>query len=318
VGAAWTAPEEATVREAPSRLTGDHVHLRLAHAAQALFEPQERQARQEAQASPLSARLKRLDRTRAKVLEEASRGPRAEALRREGELLTWNQARLVRGMSRVVLERWSPEGAVEQVEVALDPRRTPAEEVSWRFHQAKRLARGVDLARARLASLDQERLRLQAELAVVREGVAAPVVLSARAPRPRQGPLPPYREYRGHGGQRVWVGRGAAHNDELTFHLARPFHVWFHVRGVPGAHVVVPLEKGAALTQEVLLDAAHLALHHSDAKGEPRGEVSYTPVKFVRRGGAPGAVTFTRERTVALRVEPARLQRLLATAEQVS
>jgi hypothetical protein len=42
--------------------------------------------------------------------------------------------------------------------------------------------------------------------------------------------------------------------------------------------------------------------------------VSYTQVKYVRRGEAPGAVTFTREKTIALRVEPDRLQRLLASA----
>src|SRR3712207_8846130 len=49
------------------------------------------------------------------------------------------------------------------------------------------------------------------------------------------------------------------------------------------SHVVVPLAKGVEVSQEVLLDAAHLALHHSGAKGEPRGEVSWVPVKFVKK-----------------------------------
>ena len=63
----------------------------------------------------------------------------------------------------------------------------------------------------------------------------------------------------------------------------------------------------------MLLDVAHLALHHSGAKGEPRGEVSYVPVKFVRKvkGGAHGQVTFTREKTFVVRMEPERLERLL-------
>lgn len=127
--------------------------------------------------------------------------------------------------------------------------------------------------------------------------------------------MAPYKEYRGHGEHPIWVGRGSAHNDELTFKVARPWHVWFHVRGSPGAHVVVPLRKDGSLPPEVLLDAAHLALHHSDLKGEPRGEVSYVPVKRVRKGrdAPPGAVTFTGEKTLMLRMEPARLSRLLAT-----
>ncbi len=131
-------------------------------------------------------------------------------------------------------------------------------------------------------------------------------------------PLAPFKEYRGHGQHRIWVGRGAAHNDTLTFKVSRPWHLWLHARGVPGAHVIIPLEKNETLGSEVLIDAAHLALHHSDLKGEPRGEVSYVPVKRVRKGrdSAAGAVTFTGEKTLMLRVEPGRLSALLAT-EQV-
>ena len=109
------------------------------------------------------------------------------------------------------------------------------------------------------------------------------------------------------------MGRGAESNDQLSFKLARPFHLWLHARGQPGSHVVVPLERDGEVSQEVLLDAAHLALHHSGAKGEPRGEVSYVPVKFVRKmkGGAPGQVLYSRERTFVVRLEPERLKRLL-------
>jgi hypothetical protein len=43
--------------------------------------------------------------------------------------------------------------------------------------------------------------------------------------------------------------------------------------------------------------------------------VSSVPIKRVRKGrdADPGAVTYTGEKTVMLRVEPDRLQRLLAT-----
>jgi predicted ribosome quality control (RQC) complex YloA/Tae2 family protein len=102
----------------------------------------------------------------------------------------------------------------------------------------------------------------------------------------------------------------------LTFKASRPHDVWLHARGVGGSHVVVPLEKGEDISQELLLDAAHLALHHSQAKGEPRGEVAYTRVKYVRRvkGGAAGQVTYSQEKTFVVRVEPARLDRLARSA----
>ena len=82
-----------------------------------------------------------------------------------------------------------------------------------------------------------------------------------------------------------------------------------HASGLPGAHVLIPCARGAAVGEELLLDAAHLALHHSRGAGADRAEVSYTRAKFVRRakGGAPGAVVYTREKTFLFRLEPSRL-----------
>jgi predicted ribosome quality control (RQC) complex YloA/Tae2 family protein len=302
---------------APSRLQGDRVFLRLAHAAEALLGAVEQRAWQDARRAPLLARRKRLLRTMEKVRLESERGTLATRYRQEGELLR-HQLHLVRRGDRVArLTDYAEDGTVREVEVPLDPARTPQQEVEWRFHQYRRLTRGAEMARARLATLATELQALDAEL---RRLEAEPPAVPSPAQRPRRAPEPaslPYREYRGHGGQRIWVGRGAQHNDRLTFQVARPFHLWLHVRGVPGAHVVVPLDKGALLSPEVLIDAAHLAVHHSDARGEPRAEVSYTPIKFVHKpkDAGPGAVTYTREKTLVVRLEADRLARLLSTFE---
>ena len=71
----------------------------------------------------------------------------------------------------------------------------------------------------------------------------------------------------------IYVGRGADKNDELTWKIARGNDLWLHTRDVPGAHVVVPLDRGAggaarAVDAETLVDAATLAAHHSDARDE--------------------------------------------------
>ncbi len=291
--------------------------LPLLHSLEVRLAPVEQKRWDDARRAPLVAKLKKLRGTITKVRAEASRGPLAEALRREGELLAQNLHRLRRGAPSVSLTEYGADGEVREVTVTLDPRRGPKEEVERRFHQYRRLLRGVELATKRLAQLEAEATALeQASAALDATPAAAPVHRAKSA-----GPVAslPYREYLGHGGQRLWVGRGAAHNDELTFHVARPYHLWLHARGVPGAHVVVPLDKQGALLPEVLLDAAHLAAHHSDARGEPRVEVSYVAVKHVRkpRDAGPGAVVYTREKTLLLRLEPERLARLLATTNPV-
>ncbi len=314
LGATWLPLEEAPVKDTPSRLQSDHEHLRLAHGAELLFATLEQKTWVDARRGPLLAKLKRLERTRQKVLAEADRTSQATRMRVEGELLTQNLHLLKRGLTSVRVTRYAEDGSTDELTVALDPKRTPREEVDWRFHQYRRLLRGADFAKERLRQLDADEQALRGDLAALDTAPPEAPSPGERRSKPQDSKLPPYREYRG-ADSRIWVGRGAVHNDSLTFHVARPFHVWFHARGVTGAHVVVPVEKNASLSAEALLDAAHLALHHSDAKGEPRGEVSYTEVKFVRKGAAPGAVTFTREKTINLRVDPERLKRLLATAD---
>jgi hypothetical protein len=41
------------------------------------------------------------------------------------------------------------------------------------------------------------------------------------------------------GGWQVLVGRTDADNDVLSFRVARPDDWWFHVRGMPGSHVIL-------------------------------------------------------------------------------
>jgi predicted ribosome quality control (RQC) complex YloA/Tae2 family protein len=86
-----------------------------------------------------------------------------------------------------------------------------------------------------------------------------------------------------------------------------------HARGVTGAHVVVRLTKGKSCSPDTLVDAATLAAHFSDFRGEPTVDVLYTPRRFVhkRKGSPVGSVTLGSEKVIAVRVEPARLQRLL-------
>jgi predicted ribosome quality control (RQC) complex YloA/Tae2 family protein len=316
VGQPWTPLEEQSIRPSPSRLAGEHVFLRLAHAAETLLATTEQKTWVDARRAPLLSKLKKLERTKEKVRAEAERTGKALEFRRAGELLAQNLYQLKRGAKSVTLTEYLEDGTTRDVLVELDPKRTPQQEVEWRFHQYKRMQRGAEMAKARLVTLDAESAALGAQLASLDAALPEPPPLGA--PRVKAGPqeaLPPYREYTGHAGHRIWVGRGSAHNDALTFHVAKPFHVWLHARGLPGAHVVIPIEKNTEVPGELLLDAATLAAHHSDAKGEPRVEVSYVPAKFVRKAkdAPPGAVTYSREKTLLLRLERDRLKRLLAT-----
>lgn len=140
------------------------------------------------------------------------------------------------------------------------------------------------------------------------------------APRPTQlggavggpaarpaAPRLPYRTYRSSGGIAIWVGRGAASNDTLTFHAAAPDDVWLHARDAAGAHVVLRWPHADAPPARDLREAASLAAWHSKARGAAVVPVDWTRRKHVRkpRGAKPGTVILRDERTIMARPDAA-------------
>jgi predicted ribosome quality control (RQC) complex YloA/Tae2 family protein len=66
---------------------------------------------------------------------------------------------------------------------------------------------------------------------------------------------------------------------------------------------------------EVMLDAAHLALWFSALRHDDRGDVQWARKKQLKKpgkGAPPGLVIIHGEHVMHVRVEPERLQRLLA------
>ena len=100
-------------------------------------------------------------------------------------------------------------------------------------------------------------------------------------------------------GAELLVGSSARGNEMVTFRLAKPDELWFHARGVPGAHVVLRTAASPA-TDEHIEAAARVAAQRSAAREAGRVEVDYTARKYVRkvRGGAPGRVIYRNERTI--------------------
>lgn len=112
-------------------------------------------------------------------------------------------------------------------------------------------------------------------------------------------------EYELPGGYTVLAGRSDADNDRLSLKIARPNDWWFHVRGLPGSHVVLQVGKGQVPDKSTLEQAAAIAAWHSKARQGGITAVSYTQAKNVRkpRGAKPGTVTIQKE--ALLRVRPA-------------
>jgi predicted ribosome quality control (RQC) complex YloA/Tae2 family protein len=304
--------------------------------------------RREALRKALARAMARVDRRIEAVRGDLARAESAGATAQRAQLFVAAAASAPRGATKLVAVDWSS-GEAREVELPLDPARGAREQIDAIFRRARRLELGARIARARLADAQKARaalaaaaqaltdaddaqleaLEAQAHAAAPRDfrrtlaastpgaapGAAPAGARSsaARGPRRAAAARPPYRVFVGASGARILVGRGAEENDELTLHVARPHDLWLHAKNRAGAHVVVPLDKNAGCPPELLVEAAHLAAHFSEARGERVVEVQYTPRRYVRkpRGSAPGLVVVDREKVLVLRREDETLRTLL-------
>jgi predicted ribosome quality control (RQC) complex YloA/Tae2 family protein len=103
----------------------------------------------------------------------------------------------------------------------------------------------------------------------------------------------------------VLVGRSDTDNEQLSLRVARPQDFWFHVRGMPGSHVVLQSASGQEPGRALLEQAAAIAAFHSKARAGGVVPVSCTRAGDVGkpRGAPPGTVSIRRERV--LKVRPA-------------
>lgn len=106
------------------------------------------------------------------------------------------------------------------------------------------------------------------------------------------------------GGWQVLVGRTDADNDRLSLYIAKPNDWWFHIRGMPGSHVLLLARPGDDPERATLKRAAAIAAYHSKARTAGLVAVSCTRARYVTkpRDAPPGTVQIRKE--VVLKVRP--------------
>jgi predicted ribosome quality control (RQC) complex YloA/Tae2 family protein len=108
------------------------------------------------------------------------------------------------------------------------------------------------------------------------------------------------------GGWTVLAGRTDLDNDLLSIRFAHPQDWWFHVRGMPGSHVLLRAkETGEEPGPDIIKAAAAIAAWHSKARAGGTVAVSCTRARYVTkpRGAKPGTVNIRKEQL--LKVRPA-------------
>ena len=292
---------------------------------------------------------KSAERRLARVESELAEADRASELQKQGDLLKSALKDVRPGASEVAVRDF---GSGEDVVIPLDPSRSPKQNLDAIFKLYRKLVRRLvkaggqlDAVRARRDDLkalelrcselaerrgDAESVRVELEEIAARPELArwvgrSTAAPSAQAPLVKPRTLPKLlqnvprklwpRRFRSADGLEIWVGRSDEGNDYLSTRLARGKDLFFHVDGAPGSHVVLRTEGRLDAPSESLLEACELAVRFSKQKNATRVDLHVVPIKNVRKpkGAKRGLVHVTGGKTIHLRHEAERLERILAS-----
>ncbi|MGD9975490.1 MAG: NFACT RNA binding domain-containing protein [Desulfatirhabdiaceae bacterium] len=119
----------------------------------------------------------------------------------------------------------------------------------------------------------------------------------------KQGPRYSAYRYTLPGDWTVLAGKTDADNDILSLKIAGPKDWWFHVRGMPGSHVILVSKPDDTPDKDTIKQAAAIAAFHSKARHGGTVAVSATLAINVSkpRGAKPGTVQIRKETLIKVR-----------------
>ncbi len=248
-----------------------------------------------------------------KLLKNLSRDKReaekANEYRHLGNLLAANRHLMKKGDSSITVKDFS--GSMD-VDIPLEPSRTPDENIKSYFRKAKKGERGLLIINNRRKNIQRELERKQRLIQKINNtgGTGRLLEMLPVKPERKKSGIPgdkkrKFRRYRLDDKHIIYVGRNAAENDRLTHQFASKRDLWLHARSVPGSHVIL---KGyhRSTPRSIIHRAASIAAWFSAARNSATVPVVYTEKRYVRkpRKSPPGTATLIRGETVFVSPSP--------------
>ncbi|MBL7870500.1 MAG: DUF814 domain-containing protein [Cyclobacteriaceae bacterium] len=194
----------------------------------------------------------------------------------------------------------------QPVAIKLKPELNPQKNAEIFYRKAKNQQIEINKLADSIRTKQQEIKTLQEQLIVIESTEDLKTLRKSntqtKAKKEQSKPLP-YHEFE-YKGFKIWVGKNAEHNDELTLKNSYKEDLWLHAKDVAGSHVLIKHQSGKNFPKDVIQRAAQLAAYNSKRKTESLCPVIVTPKKFVRkRKGDPKGMVVVEQEEVIM-VEP--------------
>ena len=227
-----------------------------------------------------------------------------EIYKHKADLITANIYRIQRGMTSFsCVDYYDPD--CPEIEIELDTRLSPSQNAQrlYKLYNKSKTAKAV--LTEQIAKWESELVYLDTVRAFLDKAECEDDLTELREELYRSGYSSKMKDYRPQkkiklkpielstsGGYPILVGRNNIQNDHLTFKLAAKDDIWFHVKDIPGSHVIMVTD-GEEPSEQDYTEAAEIAAYYSKASGAPVA-VDYTKVKNVKKpsGSKPGFVIY--------------------------
>lgn len=193
----------------------------------------------------------------------------------------------------------------EEITIPLDENLTPRENSVKYFDKYNKLKRTFEATTALIKEVNDEISHLESistaldiavnesDLAQIKDELCSYGYIKRKITGKKEHFASKPFHYISSDGYHIYVGKNNYQNEDLTFRLANGNDWWFHIKDLPGSHVIV--KSGSdELPDSTFEQAASLAAHYSKARNQEKAEVDYTQKKNIKKPGAskPGFVIY--------------------------
>ena len=260
---------------------------------------------------------KKLTKKIIKLKKQLEQAENSEGYRIQGEILNANLSQVKPGMAEVSLPNYYDNN--RPLKIKLDVTLSPARNAQKYFTKYKKLRDSIKHVKKQI-SIAQDNLDYFDSVQTAIDNAEPQDIDQITEELMNQGylkkPQKPKRKkkiteknlnkFRISSGKTVLVGKNNLQNDWLTLKKANKNDIWFHVKNIPGSHVIL---QSSEATEEDILETAEIAAYFSKAKNSAHVQVDYVQDKRVKKpnGAKPGFVIYTGQNSIEVTPEKTRV-----------
>lgn len=237
---------------------------------------------------------------------------RVEKIKKKGDLLSANIYRVEKGMDAIEVEDFYEPG--ESITIELDSLKTPWENVDSYYKRYKKIKNSIDFAKKDMPKQENLLKYLQEmeyfvdkaesieDVNEIKEEMVASGLIKKKGKKKVKNHKSKPMHFKTEDGSDIFVGKNSKQNDYVSLKLAGKNDYFFHVKDVPGSHVILKTNK---LDEQNILISAYLAASNSSLSNNKVVDVDYTSKKNVNKpkGAKPGMVYYDNFKTISVKVD---------------